>query len=145
MDPIEIVSATSAVTPIIQQAADYGISNVLIGLMVWMVITLTGLIIWRDVFNSKTLNKMLNELSISVKLQTASTDGLNSALVGIKQSCDNTAKALEIINNNMNHIDGTLERMDKKFDFMNNDVKETATLVRRRPCVIKREGDPNYT
>ena len=145
MDPIEIVSATSSVAPIIQQAADYGISNVLVGLMVWMVITLTGLIIWRDVFNSKTLNKMLNELSISVKLQTASTDGLNSALIGIKQSCDNTAKALEIVNTHMNHMSSSLDRMDKKVDFMNNDVKETATLVRRRPCVIKRDGDPNYS
>ena len=137
MDPIEIVSATGSVAPIIQQAADYGVANVLVGLMVWMIVSLTGLIIWRDIFSSKAINKVLADLNVSVKLQQVSLTNLESAL-------NNTSKALEILGTNMNHLAGGLERIEKKFDFMNGDVKETATLIRRRPCIHRREGDPNY-
>jgi hypothetical protein len=44
---------------------------------------------------------------------------------------------LNIINNTLPVISGTLERHDKRSEFMNNDLREVAVLVKRRPCMVQ--------
>jgi len=101
-----------------------------------VLVALAALFIWEKFQYSKTHGQVLSELNNSVKLQMAVLENLNVSLNGVKQSCDNTTMALNIINNTLPIIVSNLERHDKRAEFMNSDVREITALVRQRPCMV---------
>ena len=105
-----------------------------------VLMALAGLVIWEKYQYSKTTSPLLAELSNSIKLQSASLDNLNTSLNTVRQSCDNTTMALNIISNTLPTIYNTLERHDKRSEYMNNDLREIAFLVKRRPGMAQKEN-----
>jgi len=95
------------------------------------------LFIWERIQWSKTHGQVLTELNSSIKLQVIMLENLNVSLNGVKQSCDNTTMALNIINNTLPVITSNLERHDKRAEFMNVDIREIVSLVRKHPCIAQ--------
>jgi CII-binding regulator of phage lambda lysogenization HflD len=100
-----------------------------------VMMAIAAFFLWQSYQLSRTIAPLLTELQNSSKLQTASLESLNSSLATIKQSCDNTTMALTLIGNTLSTTSSTLERHDKRAEFMNTDIREVVALVRRRPCM----------
>jgi hypothetical protein len=95
-----------------------------------------GLIVWYVYYGTKHTNKVLEELNVQNKLNAQSQLHLAEAVSGIKQACENTATALNIVNNSMLTINQSFERHDKRVEFINNDVKEivqSTRLIKKKP------------
>jgi septal ring factor EnvC (AmiA/AmiB activator) len=100
---------------------------------------IVAMYIWDNARHSKTTVQVLTELRNSSTLQADSLKSLDASLATIRQSCDNTTMALTLINNTLPTVYNTLERHDKRSEYMNNDLREIATLVKRRPCMTQKE------
>ena len=101
-----------------------------------VLMAIAGFFLWQSYHFSKTIAPLLAELHNASKLQTAALESLNASLATIKQSCDNTTMALSLIGNTLTTAVNSLERHDKRAEFMNTDIREVVALVRRRPCMM---------
>ena len=105
-----------------------------------VLVAIAAVFIWEKFQYSKANSQVLTELSNSSKLQAASLESLNSSLASMKQSCDNTTMALNIISSTLSGMSNNFERHDKRADFTNTDVREIVSLVRQRPCMVHDAG-----
>ena len=80
--------------------------------------------------HSKTVEKILNEMQNSMVLQKDTLDGL-------RHTSENTTIALNIIQNSLASMAQSLERHDKRSEYMNNDLVEISATLKSRPCVIE--------
>ena len=101
----------------IKYMAEYGILFVIAAVFIWDKIT-----------NAKMTENILKELQAGAKLQS-------STLESLRHTCDNQTTALSIIQNTLSANTQSLERHDKRAEFMNTDVREMVTILKTRPCV----------
>jgi len=89
---------------------------------------IAAVFIWDKVAHSRMIENILKELQTSARLQT-------SALESLRHMCENTTTALSIIQNTLAANTQSLERHDKRSEYMNNDIREICTMLKTRPCV----------
>jgi len=93
-----------------------------------IVIVIVGVLVWLTIHNAKNSEKSLKTLEASSAVQT-------STLESLRQSCENTATALNIIQSTLIGNTQTLDRVDKRTETMNTDVREINATLKVRPCV----------
>jgi len=97
-----------------------------------ILIVIAAVFIWDKVANTKTTENILKELEAGSKVQT-------SILENLRHTCENQSIALSIIQNSLAMNTTSLERHDKRSEYMNADVREICTLLRVRPCIFQSE------
>jgi len=99
-----------------------------------ILIVIAAVFIWDKIANTKTTEKMLKELEAGSKVQT-------SILENLRHTCENQSTALNIIQHTLAMNTTSLERHDKRSEYMNTDVREICTLLRVRPCIIQNDEE----
>ena len=97
-----------------------------------ILIVIAAVFIWNSVTHNKTTESILQDLQMAMTLQVG-------ILENLKHTCENQSTALNIIQNTLSANTQSLERHDKRAEFMNNDVREILTILRTRPCVTQNE------
>jgi len=99
-----------------------------------ILIVIAAVFIWDKVVNTKTTENILKKLETASELQT-------SILENLRHTCGNQTTALGIIQNSLAMNTTSLERHDKRSEYMNADVREICTLLRVRPCMIRNDEE----
>jgi len=101
-----------------------------------ILVVIAAIFIWDKVVNVKQTEKILSELQAASRMQTA-------AIESIRIASDNTATALQIIQNTLTATSTALERHDKRSEFMNSDLRDLYTFIMKdnEQFYNKRERD----
>jgi len=105
-----------------------------------VLLVIAAVFIWDKVTNAKTVTSILSDMQSSAKLQENTLINLHRALESLGHATENTTTALNIIQNTLANNMHSLERHDKRAEFMNSDLREVVTMLKTRPCVSRGEG-----
>jgi len=89
-----------------------------------VLIVIAAAFIWDKIQFSRTTGDILRELQTSIKMQT-------HILEALQQTCNNLTTALSIIQNTLATNTSALDRHDKRVEYMNKDLIEILTLIRK--------------
>ena len=95
-----------------------------------ILIVIAAVFIWDKLVNAKQADNILKELQEYAKLQ-------GSTLQNLDHTCRNMETALSIIQSTLAANTQSLERHDKRSEYMNNDIREIVTILHTRPCVTE--------
>ena len=93
-------------------------------------VVIAGVFIWDKISISKVMVNILNELQSNSKIQV-------DALENIRRSTENTTIALNIIQSALASMSQSMERHDKRAEYMNNDLREICAKLNSRPTVTQ--------
>ena len=106
-----------------------------------VLIVIAVVFIWDKISSAKTIANILLELQSNVKIQTG-------ILEGLKQTGENTATALNIIQNTLAvHTQlltsnaQSFERHDKRAEYMSSDIRSVITVLEQKPCILHKDRD----
>ena len=92
-------------------------------------VVIAAVFIWDKISVIKVMVDILNGLQSTSKIQA-------DALENIRRSTENTTIALNIIQNTLAGMSQSMERHDKRAEYMNNDIREVCTKLNDRPCIM---------
>ena len=113
-------------TDTLKTVSDYGV-----------LLVIAAVFIWDKIANARAIESVLKELQSASKLQS---DTLRS----LQHTSENTSTALQLLLNSLSGLTASLERHDKRSEFMNADIREICGLLGRRPCVKDADREPEY-